>query len=73
MKEEYEKIKLQYVDKQKSYINMMGSIDAIEEAIYRSNKMKINKNCKHESDWHVYTSNPPVYKCKKCHEYYPIS
>lgn len=35
------------------------------------NAMKKKKTeCKHESDWLVYTSFPPCYKCKKCWEYY---
>lgn len=27
-------------------------------------------NCQHESNWQVYTSNPPQYKCKKCWEFF---
>lgn len=26
--------------------------------------------CNHESDWTIYTSFPPQYRCKKCWEFY---
>jgi hypothetical protein len=28
------------------------------------------KVCNHESDWVIYPSNPPQYKCKKCWKFY---
>lgn len=38
----------------------------VDKLITQENKIA----CKHESDWLVYTSNPPQYKCKNCNQFY---
>ena len=44
--------------------NTNHSIDQLVKLWYM--ELQPQEECNHVSDWMVYTSNPPKYKCKKC-------
>ena len=63
-------VKFKRHDIQKWY-NNYPSIDGTRMLIdFLQDNNLLEEPCQHESNWEVYTSNPPQYKCEKCWAFY---